>query len=182
MLEPIIGLVVCVALYLGVWLGSKLSTEFARDHAFERWCASKPIILAVRCRGDAYDARFTLRTLLAPHDQLVNLHGGAPWQYYRFDVDVRPLSDSVVAVQIVDAVQQRGGFLMRRNAAELVERLLATPRAAVEEIWMHGQLHPSDAPSSHRDQRSWLGKVAEGALEVTPMIGRPQWLEADANV
>lgn len=176
MLEPLFGLAVCVATYLGVWLFAKITTEFAPDRTFERWCASQPVIIAVRCR-DAFDVRLVLRTILAPHQELVNLHGGAPWQYYRYDVDVRAVSDDVVTVNIVDAIPQRGSWTQRIDAADVVRRLVA--RAAVDEVWLHGQLQPSEARSATRDQRNWLVRLdAEGALETTPMIGRPRWIDA----
>lgn len=83
MLEPLFGLIACLAIYGGVWLGSKVWSEFSRDTSFEKWCASQPMIMAFRCRGEVEDTRFRLRQLLAPHDEVVNLKGGAPWQYYR---------------------------------------------------------------------------------------------------
>ncbi len=175
MLEPLFGLAVCVATYLGVWLFAKLTTEFTPDRGFERWCASQPVIIAVRCR-DAFDVRLVLRTILAPHMELVNLQGGVPWQYYRYDVDVRALADDVVTVHIVDAIPQRGSWTRRIDVADVV-RLLAA-RAEVGEVWMHGQLRPSEARSAVRDQRSWLVRPGdEGALEATPMIGRPRWID-----
>lgn len=176
----------CVTIYLGVAGWSRVRSEFARDTQFEQWCASQPIVLAFRCGrrsgaegGEADDARHRLRQLLAPHDELVNVHGGAPWQYYRYDVAVRTVADDVVAVHIVAAIPQRGRWTARRDAGELVRRLMAMPEAAVEEVWMHGQLHPSEARSASRDHRSWLGRrSADGDLEITPMIGRrPQWIE-----
>jgi hypothetical protein len=176
MLEPFFGLIACLAIYVGVWVFFRATSEFNRDHAFERWCASQPMILAVRVRGEAEDARFRLRQLLAPHDEVVNLHGGAPWQYYRYDVVVRAVSESVVAVHIAGAIPQRGRWTHRRNAAELVEKLVATSGAAIEEVWLHGQLHPSETRSSLRDHRGWLGRIGEGGqLEITPMIGQPRW-------
>lgn len=177
----------CVAIYLGVAGWTRVRSEFARDRRFEQWCASRPIVLAFRCGrrsgaggSEADDARHRLRQLLAPHDELVNVHGGAPWQYYRYDVAVRSVADDVVAVQIVSAIPQRGSWTWRRDAGELVRRLIAMPEAAIEEVWMHGQLHPSEAPSESRDHRSWLGRRSvDGGLEITPMIGRrPHWIEA----
>lgn len=180
MLEPFFGLIACLAIYLGVWVFFRVTSEFDRDHAFERWCASRPMIMAIRCRGEAEDARFRLRQLIAPHDEVVNVHGGAPWQYYRFDVVVRPISESVIAVHIASAIPQRGSWTERRNAADLVERLVSTCGAAIEEVWLHGQLHPSEGRSSSRDQRGWLGRVGDdGQLEVTPMIGQPRWTGAE---
>jgi len=178
MLEPLFGLIACLVVYAGVWLFSRWSSEFHRDEAFERWCTTQPMIIALRCR-DARDTRYRLRSLLAPHDELVNLHGGAPWQYYRFDVVVRVHSDSVVAVHLTAAIPQRGPWTHRRNAAELVERVVEVCGADIEEVWLHGQLHPSEARSAARDQRGWLGRVDDaGALEITPMIGQPRWAEA----
>lgn len=175
MLEPFFGLIACLVIYAGVWAGSRVRSEFKPDRGFERWCESQPIIMAFRCRGEAHDTRFKVRQLLAPHDELVNLHGGAPWQYYRFDVVVRELSDTVVAVQIASAIPQRGPWTRRTDAAELVDRVVRA--RTVEEVWLHGQLHPSEARSTARDQRGWLGRVGDdGALEVTPMIGKPQWI------
>lgn len=180
MLEPIFGLVLCVAIYFGIALWSTYTSEFKRDAAFERWCRRRPIILAFRC-SEADDARHRLRQLIAPHDQLVNKHGGAPWQYYRYDVVVRSLSDDVVAVQIEGAVPQRGPWTHRPDAGDLTDRLVRNPEAAVSEVWMHGQLHPSEARSLARDQRSWLGIVTEGALSLNPMIGRPAWMVEHAD-
>jgi len=178
MLEPIFGLVLCLAIYFGIGAWSTLSSEFKRDLEFERWCAREPIVLAFRC-SEADDARHRLRQMIAPHDEIVNVHGGAPWQYYRFDVRVRSLSDDVVAVYIAGAIPQRGPWTRRRDAAELVQRLVGTRGAAIAEVWMHGQLHPSEARSVARDLRSWIGRVSEdGAFEITPMIGRPQWIQA----
>jgi hypothetical protein len=175
MLEPFFGLMACLAIYAGVWLASKVSSEFTRDSSFEKWCQSQPMIMAFRCRGEASETRFKLRQWIAPHSEVVNLHGGAPWQYYRFDVVVREHSDSVVAVHIAEAIPQRGNWTERTDAADLVNRIVRS--AAVEEVWLHGQLHPSEARSTSRDQRGWLGRVAEdGALEVTPMIGKPAWV------
>src|SRR4051812_21053647 len=108
MLEPFIGPVVCLIVYLSVRLYHRLSSEFDRDLAFERWCATKPMILAFRTRGDHYDAPFELRLLLEPYSELVAVHGGLPWQYYRFDVLVKPIADNVVAVFIERAIIQRG--------------------------------------------------------------------------
>ncbi len=174
MLEPFFGLLACLVIYFGVWAARKLSSEFTRDTSFEKWCASQPMIVAFRCHGEARDTRFRLRQALAPHDEVVNLHGGAPWQYYRFDVEVRELSESVVAVHIASAIPQRGDWTERADAAELVKQILQT--APIAEVWLHGQLHPSEARSHSRDQRGWIGRVAEGgALEVTPMIGKPEW-------
>jgi hypothetical protein len=185
MLEPIFGLLLCVAIYFAISAWSTFSSEFQRDADFERWCAGKPIIIAFRCPGDrADDARHRIRQMLAPHDELVNKHGGAPWQYYRFDVVVRALADDVVAVQISAPILQRGHGLwrQRRDAAELVVRLVAARTGSVAEVWMHGQLHPSEARSTARDQRSWIGHVAEdGGFQITPMIGRPQWIQAVAD-
>lgn len=179
MLEPLFGLIACLVVYAGVWAFSRVSSEFHRDEAFEKWCASRPTIVALQCR-DAEDARFRLRALLAPHDELVNLHGGAPWQYYRYDVVVRAVSESVVAVQIAGAIPQRGPWTHRRDAAELVEKLVETCGGDIAEVWLHGQLHPSEGRSASRDQRGWLGRVSEaGALEVTPMIGQPRWAGAE---
>jgi hypothetical protein len=178
MLEPIFGLILCVVIYLGIATWSTLRSEFHRDEAFEKWCAGRPIILAVRCE-EADDARHRLRQLIAPHDQLVNLRGGVPWQYYRFDVEVRSLTDGVVAVLLTSAVPQRGAWTERPDAGGLAERLVAMLGPGVSEVWMHGQLHPSEARSTARDQRSWLGWPAEGGgLRLTPMIGRPEWMTA----
>ena len=173
-LEPFFGLIACLAIYGGVWLGSKWSSEFAADTAFEKWCAEQPMVMAFRCT-DAKDTHFRLRQLIAPHEEIVNLQGGAPWQYYRFDVVVRVLSDTVVGVFIRSAIPQRGGFNRRTDAAELVERVVKL--SGVEEVWLHGQLHPSEARSAIRSRASWLGRVrpGDGELEVTPMIGRPLW-------
>jgi hypothetical protein len=174
MLEPLFGLIACLAIYAGVWVFSRVGNEFKRDVEFERWCASRPMILAIRC-ADAEDARFRLRQLLAPHDEIVNLHGGVPWQYYRYDVVVRVVSESVVTVHIESAIAQRGPWTHRRDAAELVAGLTAGG-TAIEEVWMHGQLQPAEGRSRSRDQRGWLGRVSEvGQLEVTPMIGQPRW-------
>ncbi|MGZ3420900.1 MAG: hypothetical protein ACXVEF_19960 [Polyangiales bacterium] len=180
MLEPIIGLVVCVLMYLGVWLFAKVSSEFKPDLEFERWCAGKPMIMAFRTRSDHYDARFELRQLLEPHGELVNLHGGVPWQYYRYDVVVRPIADDVVAIFIERAILQRGRWTHRRDAAELVREIIQKPRTEIVEVWMHGQLHPSEARSQLRDQRSWFARVHEGVLDLHPMIGRPPWAEFEA--
>ena len=177
MLEPIFGLILCVLIYLGISAWSRVSSEFHHDPDFERWCAQRPIVLALRCR-EPDDARHRLRQLVAPHDQIVNVRGGAPWQYYRFDVAVRALTDEVVAVQIVGAVRQRGGWTARPDARELAERLATMSGPGVTEVWMHGQLHASDARSAVRDLRSWLGHVTDGALALTPMIGKPKWVEA----
>lgn len=180
MLEPLFGLAVCLSVYLAVWFGSKVTSEFTRDRAFERWCASQPMILAFRCRGDVDDAQYAVRALLAPYGELVNLHGGAPWQYYRFDVVVRA-SDSVVSVHIVDAIPQRGPWTRRCDASEIARRVASSKRADVEEIWLHGQLQPSEARSETRDQRSWLARVEDdGVLAIHPMIGRPRWVDEAA--
>ena len=179
MLEPLFGLIACLVVYAGVWMFSRVSTEFHRDQPFERWCASRPMIIAVRCR-DADDTRFRLRALLAPHDELVNLQGGVPWQYYRYEVDVRAVSDGVVAVHIASAISQRGPWTHRLDAAELVERLIAACGDDVEEVWLHGQLHPSETRSASRDRAGWLGRPGDaGGLEVTPMIGQPRWAGAE---
>lgn len=176
MLEPIFGLMLCVAIYFGISVFFTYTSEFQRDAAFERWCAGKPIILAFRC-AEADDARHRIRQLIAPHDQLVNLHGGAPWQYYRFDVLVRSLADDVVAVQIAGAIPQRGRWTRRPDAGTVAERLMNNREAAISEVWMHGQLHPSEARSASRDQRSWFAQIDdEGQFALTPMIGRPQWM------
>ena len=181
MLEPLFGLIACLAVYGGVWLYLRMTSEFHRDAAFERWCASQPMILAVRCR-DADDARFRLRQLIAPHDELVNLHGGVPWQYYRYGVVVRMVSESVVAIHIDSAIPQRGPWTHRRDAADLLKGLSSSSGADIKEIWMHGQLHPSESKSSSRDQRGWLGRVDEqGELSVTPMIGQPRWAGAEED-
>jgi hypothetical protein len=175
MLEPFFGLIACLAIYLGVWVFFRVGSEFQRDPSFERWCASQPMILAIRCR-DAEDARFRLRQLVAPHDELVNLHGGVPWQYYRYDVRVQAVSETVVTIHIASAIPQRGPWTHRRDAAEVVEKLVAACGDAIDEVWMHGQLHPSEGRSSSRDHRGWLGRIGEeGGLEVTPMIGQPRW-------
>ncbi len=177
-LEPIFGLLACIAVYMGVYLVGKVTSEFRPDTEFERWCASKPMILAFRCK-DVFEARHGLRALLAPHDEVVNLQGGVPWQYYRYDVVVRPISDDAIGVFIVSAIAQRGDWTKRRDAAELARALFA--KGHVDEVWMHGQLHPSEAKSSARDQRAWLARVGEeGTLEVHPMIGRPLWAPTDA--
>lgn len=176
MLEPLFGLIACLAIYGGVFLWRKVWSEFTPDASFEAWCRSEPAIMAFRCvPGErAREVRFQLRALLAPSDELINLQGGAPWQYYRFGVVVREHSDSVVAVHIASAIPQRGDFTSRTDAAALVERVAKL--AGVEEVWLHGQLHSSEARSTARDQRGWLARVADdGALEVTPMIGRPVW-------
>jgi hypothetical protein len=177
MLEPIIGLVACIVLYLSVAIYRKVTSEYDRDLGFESWCAAKPMILAFRTRSDHYDVRFELRQLLEPHGELVNLHGGVPWQYYRFDVVIRPIADDVVAVFIERAILQRGPWTHRRDAAELVHEVIQKPRTDIVEVWMHGQLHPSEARSHQRDQRSWFARVNEGALDLHPMIGRPPWAE-----
>jgi hypothetical protein len=172
-LEPFFGLIACLAIYGGVWLVSKWTSEFVPDAAFEKWCAEEPLIMAFHCT-DARDLSFRIRQLVAPQEELVNLHGGNPWQYYRFDVAVRVISDDVAGVFIRSAIPQRGGFKRRTDAKELVERVVKLN--VVDEVWMHGQLHPSDARSTTRARASWLGRVADdGALEVTPMIGRPVW-------
>jgi hypothetical protein len=180
MLEPIIGLVVCLLLYFSVWVYRNVTSEFDRDLAFERWCASRPMIMAFRTKGDHYDARFEIRQLLEPHGELVNLHGGAPWQYYRYDVVVKPIADDVLAVHIERAIIQRGAWTERRDAAELVRAIVQRRRTEIVEVWMHGQLHPSEARSQLRDQRSWFARVQDGALDLHPMIGRPPWAELDA--
>jgi hypothetical protein len=173
MLEPLFGLIACLAIYGGVWAWRKVWSEFVPDSEFERWCAREPAIMMFRC-GDARDTRFRLRALLAPSDELINLNGGHPWQYYRFSVIVREHADDVVAVHITGAIPQRGDFKHCTDAGELVARLVKL--TTIEEVWLHGQLHPSEARSTARSQRSWLGRVADdGALEVTPMIGRPIW-------
>jgi hypothetical protein len=174
MLEPIIGLVVCVAMYLGVWLASKVTSEFRRDEAFERWCATAPMIMAFRTR-DPSEARIELRALLEPHGEVVNLQGGVPWQYYRYDVELRIASDDVVTLHIKNAIVQRGRGKQRMDAAKLVDAIVHNARAKVHEVWIHGQLQPSDAKSATRDKHSWLARVENGALDVHPMIGRPEW-------
>jgi hypothetical protein len=180
MLEPIIAPIACLLVYFAIALYRRWSSEYDRDLVFEAWCATKPMILAFRTNGDHYDARFELRQLLEPHGELVSVHAGVPWQYYRFDVLVKPIADDVVAVFVERAIVQRGGWARRIDAAELVHRIVRKPRAEVAEVWMHGQLHPSDARSHLRDQRSWFARVQDGALDLHPMIGRPPWAELEA--
>jgi hypothetical protein len=197
-LEPLFGLLACLFAYLGVAVYQRVTSEFVSDRAFERWCASQPIVLAFHCRSPdrAVEAKLALRTLLGPHEELENASGGAPWQYYRYDVVVRAIADDVVVVQIVDAILQRGSGLRRPDAAEVVRRVAADARADVDEIWIHAHFHdeaPASArgPSSTRTRtgtralagpRGWLGRVVrDGEIEFTPMIGRPAWSEIDRS-
>lgn len=93
---------------------------------------------------------------------------------------VRALNDSVVAVHIAGAIPQRGAWTERTDAADLVETVVRA--AAIEEVWLHGQLYPSDAPSTARDHRGWLARVEGSELAITPMIGRPKWASDESDL
>ena len=171
-LEPLFALLMCASIYAGIAVWRRYTSEFLPVPEFERWCSEGPMILAVRCSGDAHDARMTLRQLIAPDDEVLNLQGGAPWQYYHYEVEVRMPSESVITVHIRAARIRRGAGKDLVDARRLVEELLAKPELGIEEVWLHGQLHPSDAPSRLRDRIHWIGTQPE---ELSQMIGLPAW-------
>lgn len=170
-LEPLFALLTCALVYWGIAVWRRLSSEFVPDLEFERWCAGRPLLMAFRC-GDAEDARelrMLLRQAFAPDDLMVNRGGGAPWQYYHYEIEVRAPSETVVAVHLCGARVQRGEGRACVDASEVVARMLET-RLAVTEVWLHGQLRPSDAPSRQRDRVHWIGRD-----EFAPMVGQPVW-------
>lgn len=176
-LEPLFALLTCLLVYWGIGVYRRHTSEFVPDPDFERWCASGPLLMAFRCRGDAHDLRMLLRQTIAPDEEILNLRGGAPWQYYHYEVVVRSPSESVVTVHLCAAKVQRGEGKACVDAAEVVARLVSDPDLAIEEVWLHGQLHPSDAPSRHRDRVHWIG---QGPETLAPMIGQPVWSSSEA--
>lgn len=175
-MELLLGLLTYLVIGATVRLGQRWFSDVARDRRFESWCQGEPIVVALRCRSDAHVARMHLRQLVAPHDEVENHMGGVPWQHYRFAVDIRGVGDRVLLVVITGCQLARDGAT-RVDVAEVVRTLVADPRAEIDEVWLHGQLHEL-RPSAHgvdRNRRHWLGEVEDGALRLREMIGAPEW-------
>lgn len=170
-IEPLFALLSCALIYWGIAVWRRLSSEFESDPDFERWCAGAPLVMAFRCASadDARELRMLLRQAFAPTDLMVNHGGGAPWQYYHYEVDVRLPTETVVAVHLCGARVQRGSGKECVDAAAVVARMLEAP-PTIAEVWLHGQLRPSDAPSRQRDRVHWIGRD-----DFAPMIGQPVW-------
>ncbi len=176
-MELLLGLLTYLAIAGTVRIGRRFWSDVERDCGFESWCASEPLVVAVRCRADAHVACLHLRQLLAPDDEVDNHMGSAPWQHYRYAVDVRTLGEEVLLVHITGCrLAKREGTCA--DVAEVVRTLVADPRAEIEEVWLHGQLHelrPAARRGVDRNRAHWIGVVEAGELSLREMIGTPTW-------
>lgn len=181
-IEPIIALVIALLLSLTVRAYLRwVHTDAGRHPEFDAWVASTPLVFAAKCQPghepDVYDA---LRGLFGPYDALANREGGFPWQHYGVRLDYRHLPGDVVGLVITDARLQRGTQRLPDLSVPLAG--LGPVAAHIEEVWLHGQLHGGGRPTKvDRDRTGWVGTVdANGAFDVSPQIGEPEWLAASA--
>ena len=145
-----------------------------RHDGFERWCAARPLLLAVLCPRAGADA--TLSKLAATIDARrgwVNRKAGFPWQGYRVRLEAVRLSDDVMGVRVADVALVRGPRPL--SSMQDVVALVAEGRSSIDELWLHGQLHDGD--EAEDPEVSWIGHVdGEQKLVLRAARELPYWL------
>jgi hypothetical protein len=176
-LEPIIALLTLIAIAVGVRLTRKHRPTVPPDPAFEAWCAGRPLLFALRCRDDGFEAHLQLRTMIGPSQELFNFQGRNPWPHYRLEIHCERRGDGVV-LGTVHRAFLRAPKHRRADALPTLRALFDEPRAAVDELWLHGQLY-AERPHDVRDRgrHGWLlQRIGDAAPTPRAMIGAPAWL------
>lgn len=145
-----------------------------RHDGFERWCAARPLVLAVRSPTDGADATLAkLATGVARSEGWVNHAGGFPWPTYRVFLAAERLGDDVLGVRITACRLARGRGRIA-PVAELIDGV-ATALGTTDELWLHGHLHRDDDVVD--PDVSWRGHVdRDRRLLLSAARELPYWL------
>ncbi|MFO0662251.1 MAG: hypothetical protein U0165_20835 [Polyangiaceae bacterium] len=176
-MEIILGPLTWLIVGLGTAIYFKwFSTDIERDLAFERWCLSHPVVLALRCRkGGEQHLKGCLDAQLRQGRWVVNANGRFPWPFYRLKLEVVSFEGRVEA-RVVAADLVRGERSPRR-LLELLEAFEPKHFELIEEVWLQGECYPSKRHSgADRSRFGWTGTLDLDGFHVTEMIGAPPWL------
>jgi hypothetical protein len=164
-----------------IWIIRRfIETDGAPVPEFESWCReTRPLLLAFRCTaGSARAVAFEVAVALGGARQVVNHRGHHPWTRYIFDLEIA--HDEVRDVVTVRAIRcaMRRGVQSRPEIGAVVDRLASELQAALQELWLHGELHSGDGTArADRLKFGWIATIGDGAQSAfSPMIGVPRWL------
>ena len=178
-LEPFFGIVmwIIIMILMHVYL-RYFATTVPRAPDFERYCAGRPLVLALFCPDSSADAALArLRSLLDPRGRIDNFRGVNPWPHYRFQVELRRLGDHVVGVYLAGCAPRRGDPPPLPELSGALARLLAAPDIRIDQFWVHPQFYPGDTPADAHAEAGWQGRVdEERGLHLSQGPDWPLWL------
>jgi hypothetical protein len=154
----LLGIVIPILVHLYL---RYVATNVVRSPDFERYCAGRPLVLALLCSDDAGKVLDRLRSLLDPRGRVDNFRGVNPWPHYRYRVELRRVGEHVVGVYLAGCAPRRGDRPPLTELSTALARMLESPDERIDQFWVHSQFYPGDPPADAHSEEGWQGRLDE---------------------
>lgn len=154
----------------------------APDRDFEAFARSRPLLAAIRCRGDAVQRVLSaLERRLGRKMAAVATLGGWPWPNYALTLEIDARSEATVYVYAVAARLLRTREVAPPALTTALSELALELENAISDVWVKADLRYV-LPSKRPARGGWrvLARIDKPVLE--PLDASPDWLAASPVV